>query len=123
MSDDDAPRVDEEFIERNLAVREQVIAGLLQFDLEDCGNYGTKLQLEKDFLEWSLFIVINEYFKLNVSILLEDGYIATMLYETHGDGFHPDYNSSEKHHFGDLQTQLNSIAAVAQPLIWWKNRA
>ena len=111
-------RVNDQFIYENLAKREEVMAGLLQFDLENCANYGTKLQLEKDFLEWSFYIVINKYLKLNVSIQLEEGHISTQLYKDCGDGtYYPDRRSPTKEH-----TEINSIASEAEALIWWFNK-
>ncbi len=116
--------VNQAFIDENLAVRDQVMAGLLQFELENCGNYGTKFKLELDFLEWSFFIVINEYLKLNVCIMLAEDHISTQLYQDQGDGsYYQDRRSVAKEHTGDLQSQLNSIAATAHSLIWWYYKA
>ena len=116
--------VNQAFIDENLAVRDQVMTGLLQFELENCGNYGTKFKLELDFLEWSFFIVINEYLKLNVCIMLAEDHISTQLYQDQGDGsYYQDRRSVAKEHTGDLQSQLNSIAATAHSLIWWYYKA
>ncbi len=116
--------VNQAFIDENLAVRDQVMTGLLQFELENCGNYGTKFKLELDFLEWSFFIVINEYLKLNVCIMLAEDHISTQLYKDQGDGsYYQDRRSVAKEHTGDLQSQLNSIAATAHSLIWWYYKA